>query len=106
MKLFYLFMLKLLDLMRACEYSNIYIEGLAEVKKISLIGSCESLIEMRGKASAWDLDFRETGPLPVFWCWLSNGILDGIRPYQVVTIWCLVASVSADQSFHGRFSEW
>ena len=83
MKLFYLFTLKLLHLMQACEYSNIYTEGLAEVKKISLTGDCESLIEMRGKASAWDLDFRETGPLPVFWCWLSKGILDGIRPQAI-----------------------
>ena len=52
------------------------------------------------------MGLRETGPLPVFWCWLSKGILDGIGPFQVVTIWCLVASVSADRSFHGRFSEW
>ena len=44
MKQFYLFMLKLLHLMQACEYSNIDTVGLAEVKKISLIGDCESLI--------------------------------------------------------------
>ena len=57
--------------------------GVGWSEKNQLTGDCESLIEMRGKASAWDLDFRETGPLPVFWCWLSKGILDGIRPQAI-----------------------
>ena len=84
------------------------LRGWLKWKKSAWLAIVKAWLRWEGKHQhgTWTLErldpflFSGVGFQRGFW------MVSGHRPYQVVTIWCLVASVSADRLFHGRFSEW